>query len=275
MTHRTFLLVVFDKLEAAWLVDRAAETASGFNAHLTVLHPFAPLVFPAGMQSEPTVFSNMLEWEETESLAIRAKVEEALRRNALQGEYRAQDALFGAEAFLLHAARAADVVLIGATAERSPDERTLAHRLVREAGRPFLVLGRGASLSGPAQRILMGWNDTREATRAVHDAIGMTAPGAEVTLVSLHSAADEVSPMAGGLQDLAAALDRLGFCVTITDRPANPDARADELLRTARDMDAELLVTGAFGHSQVYDFFIGAVTRHLLDGAPIPIFLSR
>lgn len=275
MKTRTFLLVVFDRAEADWLVDRAADTASGFGAHLTVLHPFTPIIFPGGFEAEPMIFSTLLDWEETESAAIRSKVEDALRRNGLQGEYRAQSGLYGAEAFLLGGARAADVVLIGATGERSPDDRILAHRLIREAGRPVLVLGRSSALPGPADRIVMGWTETREATRAVHDAIGLAAPEAELTLLSLHGRASEVSSGLGGREDLAAALDRMGFRVTVTERPANPDERAAELVRCARETDADLLVTGAFGHSQVYDMLVGAVTRDLLDEAPIATLVSR
>lgn len=275
MKNRTFLLVVFDGTEADWLVDKAADTASGFDAHLTVLHPFTPIVFAAGFEAEPIIFSSMLDWEETEAAAIRSRVEEALRRNGLQGEYRAQTGLYGAEAFLLGGARAADVVLIGATGDRSPDDRLLAHRLIREAGRPVLVLGRNSALPGPAKRIVMGWTETREATRAVHDAIHLATPGAEITLLSLYGRASEVSQGLSGGEDLAAALDRIGFRVTVTERPANPDERAAELLRCARETQADLLVTGAFGHSQVYDMLVGAATRDLLNEAPIPTLLSR
>ena len=275
MTNHTFLLIVFDKAEAEWLIDKAAETASGFDAHLTVLHAFNPVIFTAGIEAEPVIFSTMLDWEESESAAIRSKVEEALRRNGLQGEYRAQTGLYGAETFLLAGSRAADVVVMGATADRSPDDRVLAHRLIREAGRPVLVLGRAAVLAAPAQRIVIGWTETREAARAAHDALGMAAAGAEITLASLHGRASDVAPGLSGREDLAAALDRAGFAVTVMDRPASADARAEELLRCAREADADLLVTGAFGHSQIYDMLVGAVTRDLLDEAPIPILVSR
>lgn len=275
MKNRTFLLVVFDRTEAEWLIDKAADTASGFDAHLTVLHPFTPVIFPGGFEAEPMIFSTILDWEETESAAIRSKVEDVLRRNGLRGEYRAQTGLYGAEAFLLAGARAADTVVIGATGDRSPDDRILAHRLIREAGRPVLVLGRNAALAGPAQRIVMGWTETREAARAVHDATGMATPGAEITLLSLHGRASEVSTGLSAREDLATAFDRAGFRVTVTERPANADDRAAELLRCAREMGADLLVTGAFGHSQVYDMLVGAVTPELLNEAPVPTLLSH
>lgn len=139
----------------------------------------------------------------------------------------------------------------------------------------MLVLGREASLAAPPRRIVIGWADTREATRAAHDAMALAAPGAEITLVSLHARADEVAVGLTGREDLAKALDRAGFGVTIAERPASREDRADALVHIAKETGAELLATGAFGHSQLYDLLIGAVTRDLLEQAPLPILLSR
>lgn len=275
MATRTFVLIIFDGTEADWLVEKAAETAVGFDAHLTALHPFNPVVFTSVMGAEPIIFSTMLEWEETTSANIRTQFDDTLRKNGLQGEYRGQTGLYGAETFLLGGTRSADVVILGATAGRSPDDRVLVHRIVRESGRPVLALGKDKGLTGPANRIVIGWTDTREATRAAHDAIGLAAPGAEITLVSLHTKASEVGPGLTGQEDLAAALDRAGFSVTIADRPATAEERAEELIRFALEVDADLLVTGAFGHSQIYDMLVGAVTRDLLEQAPLPILLSH
>ena len=275
MTTRTFALVVFDRSDADWLIEKAARTSVGFDAHLIALHPFSPVVFAAGMSTEPQVIATMLDWEQTESSAIRSGFEEIVRRNALQGEYRAQGNLFGAEGFVLGGARAADLVILGSTASRSPDDRVLAHRVVREAGRPALVLGPKQTFDGPAKRIVVGWTDTREATRAAHDALMLAAPKAEITLVRLHGKASEVPEGMTSREDMAAALDRAGFKVTTLDRPATAEDRAGDLVRVAREVDAQLLATGAFGHSQVYDMLIGAVTRKLLDEAPLPVLLSR
>jgi len=275
MTTRTLALVLFDTASAEWLIEKAAETALGYDAHLIALHPFNPVLFTSGIGAEPMIVSTMLEWEETESKTIRTQFEEVVRRNGLQGEYRAQTGLYGAERFLLSSTRAADMVILGATAENSPDDRVLAHRLIREIGRPALILGKKTGLPTPPKQIVVGWTETREATRAVHDMTGLAAPGAQITLISLHARASEVEPGLTAREDLAAALDRAGFSVTTTDRPATAEERAEDLVRCALEIDADLLVTGAFGHSQVYDMLVGAVTRDLLESAPLPVLMSR
>lgn len=275
MATRTFALILFDAISATWLIEKAVETAVGFNAHLTALHPFNPVVFTDGTGGDPMIFATMLEWDEKESAKIRAQFDETLRKNGLQGEYRAQKGLYGSESFLLGGTRGADMVIVATTADCSPDDRVLAHRMIREAGRPVLVLGQESSLCAPAKRIVIGWTETREATRAAHDVLGLAASGADITLVSLHSKASDVTPGLTAREDLAAAFDRAGFSVTIAERPATAEDRVAELVRFAREVDADLLATGAFGHSQVYDLFIGAVTRDLVDRAPLPILISR
>lgn len=275
MAVRTFAVVPFDMTQARWLIDKAAEVALGFDAHLIALHPFNPVVWVNGVGADPTIYSSMLDWEEKESAKIRALCEEVLRRNGLPGEFRAQTSLYGAEGFLMDAARAVDVVILGATDSCSPDDRLVAQRVVRESGRPALVLGQTARLTGPAKRVVIGWTDTRESARAAHDVLGLVAPGAEITLLSCHARASELSPGLTARDDLAAALDRAGFRVTVSDRMSSTDALPEALIRFSREVEAELLATGAFGHSQIYDLLVGAVTRDLLDEAAMPVLLSH
>lgn len=275
MSVRTLGVVLFDAAEAAWLVDRAADVALAFDAHLIALHPFSPVIWANGLGGEAVYFASMLEWEEKEAGKIRTVFNEALRRNGLQGELRAQGDLYGAEPFVVGGVRGADVVILGATADRSPDGRLLAQRVVRESGRPALIMGKEAQLRAPARRIVIGWTDTREATRAAHDALRLAAPGAEIALVSFHGRASEVARGLSGRDDLAAALDRAGFKVEAADQLSSSDGLPDALVRFAREREAELLVTGAFGHSQIYDLLVGAVTRDLMDHADLPILLSR
>ena len=275
MSVRTLAVVLFDAAEATWLVERAAEVALAFDAHLIGLHPFSPVIWATGLGGEAVYFATMQEWEEREAGKIRVLFDEVLRRNGLQGEFRAQGDLYGAEPFVVGGVRGADVVILGETAERSPDGRLLAQRVVRDSGRPALIMGMNARLRVPARRAVIGWTDTREATRAAHDALRLVAPGAEIALVSFHGRASEVARGLSGRDDLAAALARAGFKVEVADQLSTSDDLPDALVHFARDRDADLLVTGAFGHSQIYDLLVGAVTRDLMDFAALPILLSR
>ena len=75
--------------------------------------------------------------------------------------------------------------------------------------------------------------------------------------------------------DLAAALARHGLQVKVVHRDKDGDKVADVLNHEAFEMGADMVVSGAFGHSRVYDFVIGAATRALLKGAKLPVLFSK
>lgn len=277
MTIRTVALIVFDSTEAAWLLPMASALAVSLDAHLTILHPYSPVVYFDEFVTEPTFFASVQAWEEEEGEKIRDLVEQQTRSNGLQSEYRPQTSLYGGEVFLLSTARSADLVLIGSNkaSTRSPDDRSFVERLIRGVGRPVLVLDQAAQPILPASRIVVGWSDTRQATRAAHDALTLAAPGAKIELVTvLAHGRKDVSEL-DAREDLAAAFDRHGFEVTVTDRSAIAGDRAGELVRIAKEGRSGLLATGAFGHSRLYDFAIGAVTRDLLETEGVTLLLSH
>lgn len=276
MSIKTIALVVFDSTEAEWLVEKAVILASSLGAHVLALHPYSAAVFVAGMSAEPMIFPTYHEWETGESDKIQALLETSAKNNDVQAEFRRQTLLYGAEAFTLSNVRAADLVVMGTNgaASRSPDNRAIASQIIRNAGRPVLVLNPEVEFSGKAGKIVVGWSDTRETARAAHDALLLAKPRASIRVVSLMSRPEDQRGL-GGHEDFAAALDRLGFKATVIERMSTADNRAEELLRIATEEDADLLVTGAFGHSQVYDLVIGAVTRHLLENAKVSLLLSK
>lgn len=277
MTPKTICLILFDLAEADWLIEQATALAAACEAHLLALNPFTPIFYAGGMAVDPTVFATLTEWDLEQSQALRAAFDERLRRDGVNGEFRSQDAMFGAEPFLLSSARAADVVVIGTnrSESRSMDERTLVERLIRDMGRPVLVLSPETPLTGLARKITIGWSDTREATRATHDAVMLAAPDASVELVTVMSHEGENPPGLDPRDDVAASLDRHGFRVRTVDRVTGIETRARDLLAAADQAEADLLVTGAFGHSRAYDWVIGAVTHELLTHAARPLLLSK
>lgn len=277
MTVKTIALIIFDSAEAEWLIDKCSALAVSFEAHLIGLHTFSQVVYFGDMTGAPMAFAAQREWEIEESNKIRDLFNETMRLNDVRAEFRPQDAIYGSEAFLLSGARGADLVVMGynGSGKRSPDDQAMVERLIRNLGRPVLILSPEADVVAPFETIAIGWSETREATRAAHDVLDLAKPGGNINLIALLARASDEMPGADSRDDLAAALDRRGYKVTTTDRMATVDHRGEELLRAAAEIDADLLVAGAFGHSQFYDFMIGAVTSHLLKNAKLPVLLSR
>lgn len=277
MTIRTIGLVVFDSAEADWVINGAAMLALAFEAHLIAMHPFKQVVSDEGIGYPPILFAKYLAWKDDESQKIRAKVEDRACRDGLHVEFRQQDAQIGREQFLLGAARATDLVILGGNGgkSRTPDDESLVERLIRNLGRPALILPPEGCLCRPAEQLTIGWSETREAVRAAHDALELAAPGARIDLVSLLARASDDFQSIDSREDFAAALGRRGFKAALADRMSAVENRGEELLRAAKEKNADIVVAGAFGHSQFYDFMVGAVTSYLLKAATLPVLLSR
>ena len=277
MNIKTLALALFSAPEADWLARTGCELTRALDAHVIGVHPSEPiLVYSMGL--EPLVLPAYEDWQRQTATGIKDAFETALRLSGVPGEYRSQSALpAGAETYLLSSLRGADLVVMAPEQAQydTPSVKRLRAQAIRQSGRPVLLMPKAAPLAGLAKKLLIGWSDTREATRAAHDALALAEEGAEIELLLIGRDAGAEGTPAGSREDLAAALDRRGYKVSLVDNAPSGSDIGPELLRIARSRGSDLVVTGAFGHSQLYDFVIGAVTSHLLASTDLPVLLSK
>ncbi|MFM7611939.1 MAG: universal stress protein, partial [Alphaproteobacteria bacterium] len=155
------------------------------------------------------------------------------------------------------------------------DSAGLLERVLFDSGRPVLAIPFAGNFKSIGKRVLVGWNASREATRALHDALPLIAK-AENTTVFLANpkrglGAHGEEPGA----DIARHLARHGLKVEVTKAVAEDVADSALLLNHASDMGADLLVMGAYGHSRLREFILGGVTRSLLREMTVPVLLSH
>ena len=121
--------------------------------------------------------------------------------------------------------------------------------------------------------MLIGWKASREAARAVNDAIPVLEKSKSVTVLAVNPehgiCGDGDLPAA----DIARHLARHGISVNVAQRTAEPQAECDALLDYAADLRADLLVIGGYGH--ITQSIMGGVTRALLERARVPLLLSH
>lgn len=143
-----------------------------------------------------------------------------------------------------------------------------------DAAVPVLVLPDGQMPAFPAKRIIMAWNQSREAMRAVRAAIPLLQ-GAELVTVMVVDPAGfgaERSDPGGALSQLLA---RHGVQVEVTVLAKTLPRFCDMLNRHARDRDADMVVMGAYGHSRLRESILGGATRGMLEQAEIPVFMAH
>lgn len=167
--------------------------------------------------------------------------------------------------FVAREARIADLVITGVPEAGFPDFVPAARPpdVIMQAGRPVLVVPASCA-DIDLNRVLVAWKDTREARRAVADAVPMLQRALHVQLVEIAEAKDKDMAKAR-LDDLAAWLARHKVRASVTVALANPDD-PDQLGAIATELGATLVVAGAYGHSRLQQWMMGGVTRNLLEG---------
>jgi len=177
--------------------------------------------------------------------------------------------------YVAEQSRAADLIIIGAhQADESLDplRQLIPSDLVTFAGRPVLVIPQDVELL-TAKRILIAWKDTREARRAVFDALPLLSKCEKAIVAEIDESKDPSAAHAR-VNDVIAWLERHGVKASGLVQGAI-ERTSDELNALARQEEADLIVAGAYGHSRFREWILGGVTRDLITRTPRCSLLSH
>jgi nucleotide-binding universal stress UspA family protein len=273
MSFESLLVFLEADREQANIVHVAADVADRFGSSVTGL---SALGIRPPFVAEGVVIDVGGE-EEVEKMEASLAVREAWF--ARLSKDRKQDAewrsgLESPTARLVREAASADLIVASPEREigdryRRPD---VAEAILR-AGRPFLVVPDSVGALN-ADRIVVGWKNTREARRAVADALPFLARASEVTIVEVcerqdfEEAFSEVEALGRYLSKhkVKSCYER----VVWSDQPVG-----QQLMKVARQTQADLIVAGAYGHTRLGEWLFGGATRDLLASADVCCLLSH
>ncbi|MFZ5637057.1 MAG: universal stress protein [Pseudomonadota bacterium] len=175
-------------------------------------------------------------------------------------------------------ARYADLTVLPAM-PRSGDERMFVHDyfhdILRHSGKPVLVVPDGAAATLPPRRAVIAWKPTREASRAIADAMPLLKKAEAVDVLVIDPVIAESAHGSEPGADIAAHLARHGLRVEVVTRPSMNFSVAYALLDYARHVGADLLVAGGYGHSRLREAMLGGTTRELLETAHLPVLFAH
>ncbi len=208
-------------------------------------------------------------YEESRAQTARLlKDVEAGFRSALQGmpeplEWRSSTPFDLLADYVAGEARSADLILTTVDTNRMLDAARCLNTndLIMQAGRPVLLVP-AATDKVDLDRVMIGWKDTREARRAIVDAIPLLQKATHVSLVEICTHADQAACRIR-LADVAAWLQRHGVAAKCIASPSTGDD-AEALYALGQDIDIDLIVAGAYGHSRLREWALGGVTSDLL-----------
>lgn len=172
-------------------------------------------------------------------------------------------------------ARYADLIVIG---QHDPHEISpvtmpdFPQYVVLNAGRPVLLVPYAGKRCNIGNRVLIAWNGSMEATRAMTDAIPLLKRAAMIDALEFNARAQKQDPQRAG--DMAWYLARHGIKVNIMHRRTEQEAGA-ALLSAARELGSDLIVMGGYGHSRFREILLGGVTNTVLEEMAVPVLMSH
>ncbi|WP_454915824.1 universal stress protein [Xanthobacter sediminis] len=174
------------------------------------------------------------------------------------------------DAFITQA-RVHDICVLDAETATVNADRGLIEALLFESGRPLIVVPPGWD-AFRHQRVLIAWDASARAARAINDAMPILKSAAAVEVVAIGTEKELAHSVPGA--ELAPHLARHGVNVSVKDLVVQPDGIAGTLKEQASLYNADLLVMGAFNHSVVREWVLGGVTQSLLKESPVPLLMS-
>ncbi|MEM5343607.1 universal stress protein [Paraburkholderia azotifigens] len=277
MTYKTLLVHIDDSRHSAARIALSLDLARRWDAHLIGLYAVCTELLPGALRQIGSRPFAELEGRRAGLLqkahdSFLAAAERAGHRSV---EWRAPRGP-APEVALLHA-RHADLLILGQDDSRDAASYVAPNfvgNLVLDAGCPALVVPHAGSVQALGENVLIAWDGSREAARAVADALPLLENARYVT-VDIVQPADGARERPVGI-DVAAWLDTHGVTASFSTRRAHIGASAGAtLLSRASDMHIDLLVMGAYGHSRARERVFGGVTRTMLESMTLPVLMSH
>jgi len=257
--------------------DYAISIAETFQAHLLgVAFSYEPIIPGTVMGGIPPEFieSQRAESDQRAQAAV-GHFETAAKRVGVSYETRIISAsISGAADRLGRLARRFDMVVVGQPErEKSVPDEVVDEGVLFESGRPVIFVPFIQKNGLKLDRVMVCWDGSRAATRAIADSLPLLRKGKQVEIVMVANGRAKSDEIAG--VDLGQHLARHGLNVEVK-RITSPDIDvASTILSYAADTSADFLVMGGYGHSRLREFVLGGVTRGLLESMTVPVLMSH
>jgi nucleotide-binding universal stress UspA family protein len=192
----------------------------------------------------------------------------------VEGDWYLIDRIDPAE--LIGLARSADLIVIGqANPIARPALPWRPEEIVIGCGRPVLMIPYIGNYPWIGRRVLVAWDGSREAVRALNDALPLISAADAVTVMTVHSRVKDLKHDAQSTERVLQHLARHGIAARADQALQAGSSIADVLLSRSVDLAADLIVAGAYNHSQLRETLLGGVSRELFQHMTLPVLMSH
>ena len=257
--------------------DYAISLARGFGAHVVGIGFIYEPVIPGSVLGGVPIDLIEVQREEN-SKAAKAAIERfaAVAKTAsLAAETRMLDAsIAGAADLFGRIARRFDIAVVGqARREQGASEELLIEGALFGSGRPVIVVPVTQKEPLKLDRIMLCWDGSRPAARAIADAIPFMARAKAIEIVVVTGERDKSGEITGA--NMKRHLARHGIEVEIKRIAAGGADAQSTIVKHAAESGADFIVMGGYGHSRLREFILGGVTRSILRSMPVPVLMSH
>jgi len=258
------------------VADYAISAAAAFEAHLTgVAFAYDPAIPPGVLDGvSVSIIAEQRERNARAAAAARKTFEERARQAGVNVEGRVIEAsLEGSAGRFARLARNHDLSIVAQAQPENPlpDDLTIEATLF-DSGRPMLVIPYIMQGGFKVDRVMVCWDGSRNAARAVADAMPILARAGAIDVVTIEHR-DRRNEITGA--DIAHHLARHGLKVDLKPIVAPDTDVANTILSYAADSSADMIVMGGYGHSRLREFILGGATRGVLSAMTVPTLMAH
>ncbi len=253
----------------------AVGAAAALGAHLDILVPFLDVLSPNSWEGRSD------EQIKADSAAQRQKAvdrADAIAASADKAKVTASTTVDWAHAFGLipyvgDQTKLHDLLVTGVDHSVYLSERKIAEHALFDSGRPVVIVPALYAGGFACSKVVVAWDHSRTAARALHDALPFLRLAREIRLVAVGGEKRfQVNPNPATVE---AAMAKKGLAAQFEQIELGKRTIGEALQNHALDQGTDLLVMGGYGHSRLRDFILGGATREIFDDPKLPILLSH
>lgn len=279
MAYKDLLVQIDDTKACASRIDAAIDLACRFDAHLTGLYVVPEIVLPMAVEGyiSADLDGNIRRHEQEKADTALDRFRQAAEKKDVEFDTRVDRGTISefANRIAIHG-RYADLTIIGQpdrddTVPSAPEPEDV----VLTSGAPVLIVPFIGAPNGFGERVMVAWNASREAARAVRDAMPFLERSRAVDVATFRprSSQGEHGELPGA--DVALHLARHGIKVDVQRLDGTDIDVGNALLSHVADRGSDLLIMGGYGHSRLREFVLGGATRTILRSMTVPVLMAH
>jgi len=257
--------------------DYAIALAETLDAHLTgIAFSYEPILPMMGsIEAVPAQFIDEMRADSEKAAKLaKANFQKAVGEAGLRADcYSPTASVAGAAGLFARIGRHFDLAVVQQAEATTFENDFIIEAALFESGRPVMVIPYIQNAAPSFKRVLVCWDGSRPAARAIADAIPLLRKAGKIEVITVAEASKVTEDFPGA--EIGRHLSRHGLKIEVKRIDVSKMDAANVILSHAADVSADLLVMGAYGHTRLREFILGGVTAQILASMTAPVLMSH